>query len=124
VRWLTLAVLVLLVAGCTINDPTETTFSARFLNDLGYDATIGMCSNETTCRGGLHFNDPVKQGGSVSENISSDGYVQPFRIATARGHVVGCLFVVATHDKRDLVIRLTRLTPYAARRVVRVVRVA
>jgi len=109
---------VLAVAGCTINDPTESTFSARFRNDLGYDARIGSCSDETTCRGSLHYNDLIKQGRRVSENIATNGYVQPFRIATVGGRVLGCLFLVATHYKRNLVIPLTRMTPCAARHVI------
>jgi hypothetical protein len=104
------AVFVVALAGCTVTDPTESTFSARFLNNLGYDAKIGMCSNETTCRGGLEYDDRVRRGQSIEENISSDGYVQPFRVERDGGGVVGCLFVVATHYKRHLVIPLSRMT--------------
>lgn len=109
-RVVVIAALVFALAGCTINDPTDDTFSARFRNNLGYDAKIGMCSNEGTCRGGLQYVDSVKRGQSISLNISSNGYIQPFRITASHGRVVGCLFLVAAHYRRNLTIPLRRMT--------------
>jgi hypothetical protein len=120
VRWLLYVALIFVLVGCTLNDPTESTFSARFVNNLGYDVRLGSCESEMTCRGGLHYRESIQRGRSISENISPDGYIQPFRIETASGHVVGCLFVVATHFKRNLVISLARMSSCTARRVIHV----
>lgn len=113
--------LALLLGGCASLDsidPTESTFAARFENDLGYDAKIGMCSSYT-CRGGLEYSDGIASGSSIEENISSDGVVQPFRIEKGDGQIVGCLQVYAKRYRKNLTIRLSRMTecPGKPRRV-------
>ena len=51
--------LVLSGSGCTMSDPTESTFSAGFRNDLGFDAKLGMCSGYS-CNVGTEFKDTIR----------------------------------------------------------------
>jgi len=96
--------------GCTVVDPGESMFSAGFRNDLGYEVEVGLCSSYS-CSGGTHFIDTIDVGETVRENISSDGYVQPFRIEDRHGHTLGCLPVYAFHHRKHLVVRLSLMTP-------------
>jgi hypothetical protein len=114
-----------LLVGCTdpvwiglqINDPTESTFSARFRNDLGFDAKLAMCSRPN-CTGATEFNDTVKAGAVIEENISSDGVVQPFRVEDTDGRTIGCLRVIARNAPRKLVIRLSLMTDCPGKEIV------
>ncbi|MDX6518222.1 MAG: hypothetical protein QOF50_1068 [Gaiellaceae bacterium] len=116
-RRLGIAAICATIAGCTFNDPTESTFSAGFRNDLGYAVKLGMCSSYT-CQGKLYYTDYVKRGATIHENISSDGVVQPFRIeSTPRDQVVGCLQVYAKRYVPHLVIALSRLTRCPGRKI-------
>jgi hypothetical protein len=92
-----------------MSDPTESTFSAGFRNDLGFDAKLAMCSGYS-CNTGTEFKDTIRAGEVVEENISSDGVVQPFRVEDMNGRTLGCLPVFSHHAPSKLVIRLSLIT--------------
>ena len=73
-----------------------------------------MCSSEK-CRGGPEYTDTIKAHQSIQENIASNGIVQPFRIETGNGRILGCLPAVSNRYEKGLVIRLSRMTPRPGR---------
>ena len=63
-------VFLVLLAGCTINDPTENTFGPRIINDTRSTATIAYCNGTSSCKP-YFWTETLRAGASTSDNISA-----------------------------------------------------
>jgi hypothetical protein len=62
--------LAVLLAGCTINDPTENEFAPQIINDTLAVATIAYCDRSSSCKS-YAWTETLRSGKRVSDSINA-----------------------------------------------------
>jgi hypothetical protein len=83
------------LAGCTINDPTENEFAPQIINDTRSTATVDYCNGSSSC-GSATWTDTIRPGRKSSDSINA-----------GRGNLA--VFAVR-EDGTSRCIRITRYT--------------
>jgi hypothetical protein len=110
-RILAVVVIMLGVAGCTFNDPTEDTGPMTLRNHLSHPIRVGYCADEVCHK--LSWTDDLPIGGSSSDSVVGDGSRQTFVVDYGRVH--RCISVLLTrarlHAGLDVRERALRVCP-------------
>ena len=93
--WFGVLALAGVLAGCSINDPTENEFAPQIVNNTPSTATMVYCSGSSTC-GSAAWTETLRPGQTTSDSINA-----------GRGNLA--VFVVTQHGVR-MCIRLARYT--------------
>jgi len=73
------------LAGCAINDPTETEFAPNIVNDTGALATIAYCNGGSSCKD-YAWKETVRPGQTTSDSINAGrGNLSVFVVREERG---------------------------------------
>ena len=80
-------VLVGVLSGCAINDPTENEFAPDFINDTAHTATVAYCNGASSCR--KHWwTMSLRPGERTSSNINAGrGNLSVFLVEQSGRHV-------------------------------------
>jgi len=93
--YLGLGMLAVVLAGCSLNDPTETEFAPKIINDSGATATIAYCNGGDSCK--AHWwTETLAHGERTQDSINA-------------GHGNLSVFLVTEHGQRRC-IRLAHYT--------------
>jgi hypothetical protein len=108
--WFSVLALTSVLAGCTINDPTENTFAPRIVNDTRSTATIVYCNGISSCKP-YFWTETLHAGASTSDNISAGpGDLSVFAVTANDGR---CCIRLARQVKS---LRLSTATAAACHR--------
>ncbi len=75
-----------LASGCSI--PPDS-FPITFVNDTASDVVLNRCDDDACHH--LDYSDPLRSGGSVTENISTGNVFTRWTVTDGSGRRVGCL---------------------------------
>ena len=108
----TLGACALVVGGCSFDDPTESTFYVKIVNDTSRTVILSNCATgDTLCNGKLYDPEPLKPGGVLPTVQTAVGTPNVELVQSTSGLRLGCLPLVVDYRASGALVRVSEVVP-------------